>query len=461
MNNIIKTPRALPMLAAAIVIGLAGSLLAAEDAAEDLVQMVVNLIGEKDKDLRAMGFQQVREELKGPAATKRFAALLPMLPADAQAGLIDALADRGDKAARAAVVAVLKSPDAPVRTAALRALGSLGEAADVPALAKTLAGAAGPEKTAAQTSLTRLVGQGVSAAIVAELKTSKPEARVELIAILTARGGADAVPSILLAADDADPAVRAAAIAALWKLAEPEHVPELVKRVLTAKKGPDREAVEKAVMFASSRIKDPEKRAEPLLAVLATASEEQKTVLLPTLGRIGGSAALKIVEAAMADRDKARHAAGLRALCNWPDASVAARFLELAKTAPDAAERTMALGALIRVAPLPDKRPEAEKLKLLKTAMAMATTDAERNLILTRARAIRTIESLRFVAPYMNQPAYAQKACETVVELAHQRWLRQPNKAEFDAALDMVIRTSKDAKIIDRAKRYQKDQTAA
>ena len=135
------------------------------------------------------------------------------------------------------------------------------------------------------------------------------------------------------------------------------------------------------------------------------------------------------------------------------------RLLDLAQTAGDAEHRLLALRALIRVAPLPDQRPAAEKLDLMKKAMTLATRDEERNLILKRCSAIRTIESLRFVAPYMEQPAYAQQACATVVELAHHRELREPNKAEFDPALDAVIRISKDAQVIDRAKRYQKGQT--
>ena len=89
----------------------------------------------------------------------------------------------------------------------------------------------------------------------------------------------------------------------------------------------------------------------------------------------------------------------------------------------------------------------------------MATRGAERNLVLRRCRAVRTMESLRFVAPYLNQPEFAQEACATVVELAHHRELRVPNKAEFDPLLDAVIRISKDADVIDRAKRYRKGQT--
>ena len=72
----------------------------AEEADSDLLQMVVDLVGDADRDMRALGFQQVREEVPGEAATQKFAALLPQLNAESQVGMLEALGDRGDRAAR-------------------------------------------------------------------------------------------------------------------------------------------------------------------------------------------------------------------------------------------------------------------------------------------------------------------------------------------------------------------------
>ena len=79
-----------------LAVGVAGIAWAADDAGDEIIQMVIGLVGEKDKDLRAVGLQQVREGAKGSAATKQFAALLLKLPPESQAALLDALADRGD-----------------------------------------------------------------------------------------------------------------------------------------------------------------------------------------------------------------------------------------------------------------------------------------------------------------------------------------------------------------------------
>jgi len=436
-----------------------GRMSAADEPDDELVQMVVDLVSDKDADMRAVGLQQVREGAKGTATTKRFAALLPKLSPEAQAGLLVALGQRGDDAARPAVLEMLQSPREPVRVAALRALGLLGKATDVPLLVELLTTTAGPEKATALASLAQLNGATINAAVVAELKRAKPKTRVELFRVLANRNATDSAEGILPLVDDANVEVRKAAMAVLGQLAAPEHVPDMLRGVLKAERGREREAAEKAVMFVCQRIKDTDKRADPLLAAFAQRSKSEKTVLLPTLGRIGGCKALKVVEAAIAEKNPKRHEAGVRALCNWPDASVVAKLIELSQTDAKASHRIQALRAMIRVAALRDGRSDVERLNLLKKAMTMATRDRERNLVLKRVRAIRTIESLRFVVPYLDNPTFAQGACATVVELAHHKGLREPNKAEFDEALDVVIHTSKDPKVVDRAKRYQKGQT--
>jgi hypothetical protein len=60
---------------------------------------------------------------------------------------------------------------------------------------------------------------------------------------------------------------------------------------------------------------------------------------------------------------------------------------------------------------------------------------------------------------FVDQPTFSEQACLSIVELAHHRNLREPNKSEFHPALDKVISTSKNATTVDRAKRYKAGQT--
>ena len=181
---------AIVALFAALIVGVsprAAWCAAADNNSDDLVGTIATLLGDQDKDIRALGLQQVREAAKGTKATEQFAALLPKLPPDAQVGLLDALADRGDKAARPAVLELLKSRDKSIHDAAMRALGSLGEAADVPSMVRELNGRTGPGQVAVRASLMHLPGRAVDAAIADELKGAKPEIRAELIQFLGAR----------------------------------------------------------------------------------------------------------------------------------------------------------------------------------------------------------------------------------------------------------------------------------
>ncbi len=87
--------------------------------ADDAVQTVINLVSDKDKDVRAIGLEQIRDEAKGAEATRRFAALLPKLPPDAQVGLLGALAGRGDASAKSTVLDMIKDSQGDVRAAAI------------------------------------------------------------------------------------------------------------------------------------------------------------------------------------------------------------------------------------------------------------------------------------------------------------------------------------------------------
>jgi HEAT repeat protein len=427
-------------------------------ADDDTVQTIITLVSDKDKDVRAIGLEQVRDEAKSADATRRFATLLPKLAPEAQVGLLGALAGRGDAAAKPAVLELLKSSQGEVRSAAIRALGPLGDKSDVPQLAAML----GDDKSQrdAVAALTLLHGDGVNAALCGQFKTSAPPVRFAIVKLLVARHAIDSVPTLLAASKDSDAKVRAAALEALGQLGGPDLIAKLVREILDAKDETSREEAE--ISLASIARRDPKNPdpGVPLLDLMKGLDESERVVLLPALGRIGGTSAWKIVWAGISkDVSQDRAAASIKALCNWPDGSVSPFLAKLAEQTQGSAARKTLLDALIRVAPLPDGRSDAERLAMLKKAMELSSTDEKRTAVIKRARAIRSLDTFRFVAPYMDQPQFAQIACETVVELAHHKELRQPNKAEFNKALDKVILLSKDPEVILRAKHYLKDET--
>ncbi len=341
-------------LALGIALLLSCSTYAAEPPAaeaSDLVKLAIGLFADQDKDLRALGFDQVRNEAPGEAATRAFAAELPKLSADAQVGLLSALADRGDATARPAVLKLLETKAAePVKVAAIVALGKLGSQGDVTFLVAQLASASDKVKAAARASLTTLPGEATPPTIAAAMKSATPELRVTLIEILAARRALDTLPTLLQAAVDGDARVRTAAMLALGQLAGPEHVAAMAAGVLKAEAGAEREAAEKAVVLAAAKVEDPELRAKQMLQLLEKSNEADRLALLPTLGRLGGEKALKLIQNELASTLTPNHTAAVQALGNWPNGSVFATVLDVAQNDPCSDCRTLALTGAIRLA---------------------------------------------------------------------------------------------------------------
>lgn len=414
---------------------------------------VLKILSGDDAGAKAVAVGQIESLTAG--ALKTLAGSLDKLTAPNQVAVVTAIAAKGDRTQAGVALSAAKSADAGVKRAGVLALGRLGDATAVEFLLDAMSGKDATAGDAAE-SLASLPADGVNEKLIAVLKSEKVPARtVALIGILERRKATAAVSELLTAAGSSDATVRRAAFAGLKALATPAAVPDMLSALLKTPKGNDRDQAELAIVAVSAQ-SAPEKRAEPVLAAI---SKDAKLApdLLPLLGRLGGPAALKVVREAVAGKDAALSAAGIVGLCNWPDGTANNDLLALAeKGAAD--EKLKAVQALIRInAVLIDRTPEERlaTLGVLKKAMALATRDEERRALLDGIGFVRHIETLNFVLPYLDQPPLAQSACRAVVELAHSKMLREPNKAAFVQPLDRVIALCKDKGLVDRAKQYK------
>jgi HEAT repeat protein len=386
------------------------------------------------------------------------AADIAELPPSSQVAVLAAIRIKGDGSLAPPAIEMAGSKNEAVAMAAINALGNLDAPAAVEELIKRAAGQ-GKLAEAARKALAASPAADVDQRTAAAMGAEKdPARRAEWLAILQARPEVAMVPLLLKEALDADAAVRGRAVAALVTAAGPKDLPGLTAAALKAEKGPERDNVERAVVLVCRQIADPQERADWLLAALRDVKAADRAALLPMLGRLGGAKAMEVIRAALADADPQLHEAGVRAISNWPDASVADELLKLAQTAKDQDHRLWALRGFIRVASLPDPKgavsTDAQKLARLQQAIGLATHDEERGLVLQRAAAVRTLATLRFVLPYLDQPPLAEQAAKTVVELAHHRELRDPNKEQFKPALEKVLKISKDPGTLELARRY-------
>jgi HEAT repeat protein len=453
-----RSPIVLSLLTTCLAVATSGPARASDD--EALPERLVALVTGDDADFRGLALEQVRRGGGGAAATRRLAALLPTLPPARQAELVAALGTRGDAAALAAIGDLFSgSADAGVRLAAIRALGALGGAAEIGPLAPLLA-AGGPEADAATQSLVQLRGAAAAKALRAAAAEGAPAARARLYDVLRARRDKGALAAAAGAATSDEPPLRAAALALLRDLGGPADVPAMVQVVLATESGPARQEAERALVAVCQRNPGHEAAARGFLEIFRAAPVADREPLLPILGAVGGTEALGIIDALVASPDAATRRLGIAALSRWPDAAVVSRLLELVARTTDSAERDLVVGGLIRIAPLPDNGlDDAGRLDLVRRTFELCRTADERARLLERASAIRTVDTLRFVKPFLADPALAEPACRCVVELAHHRQLRDGHRDEFLAALDAVVATTKDSELVERAGRYKAGKT--
>lgn len=439
--------------------GLARPALAA-DAGDELERQIIKLLANPDREFRAAALEQVRSSSPGAGHTRTFAAQLPKLDSSAQAELIAALADRGDSAARPALVELLsQSKNEEVRAAALAALGEIGSADDLPTLVKALRASSGAEQQAARAALRRMRGDSVIKVLAADSKTADAQTRADLVDILAERRATEAMPLFISASVDDDGRVRGAAMNALGRLAGPDQLAAMIPAVLKAAKGGERDAAERGAAAVCARAGNEDQRADALIAAINQVDASQRDELLSLVGRVGGKRLIDFVGDIATGSDAARRLLAIDALSKWPDASPADKLLEIAGKTTDPGEREQAFEGYVKLSAARDGRSDKLRLERMKQAMQAARTPQEQSLVINRCRTAYSVETLRFVLPYVAQAPFAQLACETIVELAHHREIRDPNKAEFDKALDQVIKISKDPVVIDRAQRYKRGET--
>ena len=447
MTRIHRTKAAWCWLLLGVLCVLGGRVQAQEDENEALVQMVVELVGDADRDMRALGLQQIREEVPGEAATKRFAELVPTLGPEGQAALLEALGDRGDPAARPVVLDMLQAEQEPVRAAALRALGPLGTVEDVAALMGKAAEGSDLEKQAARQALVRLKGDDVNQAVVAAMSKGKPGAKVELLGVLAARNAKEALPTVMESVADADPAVRLAALGALRYLADEKNAAGIVGLVKGAKDDAERRKAELALLMVCTR--GGPSCAEPIIAGLGDANEPARIALLHALARTGGPKALEAVVARLQDDDEAVRDEAVRALSVWRDPAVKPHLLTLAKESKRERHQVLAVRGLVRLARAQEEKPA--DLAGLTEAMGLAKRPGERRLVLGALADVASAESLALAADALGDRAVAEEACFATVMIAEE--MEDGNKDEVRAAMQKVLRYATNGDVRARAEK--------
>jgi HEAT repeat protein len=403
------------------------------------VSLVVAALDRDDPIVRGAAGDAARE-IKTPKATEQLARAMHGLKPPAQALMLSALADRGDKKALGAVTALANSPEESVRVASLDALGWLGDASTVMLLAKVAASGEGHGASVARASLDRLKGKDVDAAIAHAAAKGDPKLRIELIRSLGARASFSAMPTLWKTATDRDPAIRAESFRSLGMLAGAKDLPELLKLLVAESAEGPRDQAEVAVLAVAKRIRDAKERLAPILSVFPSTEKgiPARCALVRILGKFQGDGALEPIRTCAKSDDPKLRETAIRAMADWKTAAPLADLYDVARKGASEGMGLVALQAYLRLLTLPSDRPAPETLNLYEKGLALAKRPEEKKQAIAGLADVpdkRAVELLKRFQADKDLKADADAALKKLINRSRQATASH-NSAEAKNALD-------------------------
>ncbi|MBL7218705.1 MAG: DUF1080 domain-containing protein [Phycisphaerae bacterium] len=401
--------------------------------------LLVKQLKSKDPALTAIALRAARE-LPGAEVSAKLAVEMGKSPPAIQAMLIKTLVDRGDPGARNAIAALASSKTAAVRLESLKALGRIGDAEAIPVLLK-YADSEGEEATVALVSMRSIDGEGVGAAILKGLPDAKGDLKTELISVLSDRRYAPAAKSILAEADTNSESLARAAFKAIGVLGAPGDIPAIIK-IMPANGSSSAAQAEGSIVALAAKISDPSKRADPVLAALASEKKPgRQAALVRILGKIGGDKAL----AAVVKSDST--GAAVRALAGWPDGKAAGPLLNIVKNTGDKTHRILALRGYIRLLGLDPNTPVQKYAEALELAKQPET----KKLVLSGIAGVAHSDALKLVIPLLDDKTVRGEAALAAVNIALATMGADRDQAR--TAMEKVLAASKGKPVAAEAQR--------
>ncbi len=396
---------------------------------KDGVGLVVEAIRGPDYGLTAAAMRAAME-LPGAEVTDALLAELPKATAERQGLLILALADRGDARVLPAVLQAAQKSEGQLRLLAFRALKRVGDASCVPPLLDAAVEGDEEVSQAAMDALENLQDKSVDEQLAARLPEAQGKMRLVLLELAARRRAVAAAPAFWKAVEDADPAVRVAALAGLGAVIQTADLPKLTARLAGTKDAAEAAALDKALRDVCLRSEDREAAARQLVAAMPAAEGPVKARILDMLNAVGGAASLEAVAAAAQSSDEGLRDAAFRVLGEWKSAEAAPVLLDLHKAASDERLKVRAIRAYIRIARQFDM-PADQRAAMCRTALEAATRDADKRLVLEVLLRYPSEEMVVIAKVAAENPALKEEALLVVMGMAS----KGINRAELGKAL--------------------------
>ena len=335
--------------------------------------------------------------LDDAAVAQKLSPLLPELPGNLQALVINALAERTEPAVLPLVHAVLESNSEEARLAAMRAIAVRGNVTSIGPLYAVIERTENrQERMAAMETLRRLHGKDVDNVLIDRMKSAPEAIRGDLMAVLAQRNVVSAVDAIIEQVQY--DALRASAFRALTHIVEEERIEQLFSLLAGLKDDLGRPEAESALVALLKRIAEQGKELAPLLeSKLKTAdSNAEQLSLLRVISRLGGDDLYQLMLPWLENDNAEIFDGAVRALANWPEVTAAAKLAALFAQAEDTSHRMITLRGCVRLLRL-GEMDVATTLSIYEQLINAANNADERKVILAGLAEVNSPDAIPLV----------------------------------------------------------------
>ena len=405
------------------------------------IALMVEQLKSDNAALRGVSLRAARL-IPGETVAKALLGLLDSVPADQQAKLLTAMADRGDAAALPAVVKAAGSDVEELRLSAIEALVSLGGADNVGLLLKAAADDDEDISAAAKKVLVMIPGDDVDAAVVAAVADSQGEALAVAIDAAGERRIMAASAALQKAAQSPNTEIQLAAVEALGKTVGLGELPGLIDRLINAKNDEEKAVAEQAVKDTVIRMPDEDACAAKIAECMADAPAAVKVFLMERLLDISGQTALKTVVAVARSDDEAMKDNATRILGSWVSADAAPELLELAKDLKENKYKIRALRGYIRIARQLNPSEE-DRMKICANTLVIAERVDEKKLVLEVLGRYPSAAALAIAVSAADDAEIGENASQVALGIAEK--IVDSDKAAVAEAMPKIIEKTKNA----------------
>jgi HEAT repeat protein/type 1 glutamine amidotransferase len=313
-------------------------------------EVILSTLKGSDPDWHQPAISWVKEVFDG-SNIQEVCDVMPSLPPESQAQLLEVLSHYPVKAALDSAIQAARNENGDIRIAALNALKYIGDASTVELLAHQAAKTRGQEQEVARNSLWGLKEKDVDRTILLNLAKQKDaDVQCELIMSIGERRIQKGLHWLLSKARSTDAKTRQHAIKALKDIAHPSDLPLLVNLLIGVEE--ERDQMEMASAIAAVAHKGPQEEglAGAVMSLIPEISNiGDRGALIRTLGKIGDDSSLPILRSALESGNPEIQDAAVRALADWPAATAQEDLLHIARTTTNPVHRILSLQSYIRM----------------------------------------------------------------------------------------------------------------